>query len=78
MIDSKEKKSSEKTRQKGNSNLPYFLSHALTASLVGDLQLYEIFDTYRESDYLIVGISESSILKGFAQYIIMRTDRIRS
>ncbi|OLS26787.1 MAG: hypothetical protein HeimC3_06790 [Candidatus Heimdallarchaeota archaeon LC_3] len=57
-IESKKKKHRDKSRQKGNSNLPYFLSHALTASLVGDLQLFEIFDTYRESKYAIQGSLE--------------------
>ena len=59
-IKDKEKndKKKNKTRQKGNSNLPYFLSHATSASLVGDLQLFEIFDTYRESKYAVQGSLE--------------------
>jgi hypothetical protein len=52
------KKSKEKIRAKGNSNLPYFLSHAITANLVGDLQLFQMFDTYRESQYAVQGTFE--------------------
>ncbi|MFW9929798.1 MAG: hypothetical protein ACFFD1_10440 [Candidatus Thorarchaeota archaeon] len=40
------------------SDLPYFLSHAMITALVGDLQLFEIFDTYRESKYAIQGSFE--------------------
>ncbi|MHA1984810.1 MAG: hypothetical protein ACW967_10670 [Candidatus Hodarchaeales archaeon] len=52
------KKPKEKVRIKRNSNLPYFLSHAITANLVGDLQLFDMFDTYRESQYAVQGTFE--------------------
>ncbi|MCH8907599.1 MAG: hypothetical protein IH840_10955 [Candidatus Heimdallarchaeota archaeon] len=39
---------------------PDFLAHALGVAAFGDLGLFEIFDTFREAEYLVVGTMESN------------------
>ncbi len=41
------------------TNLKDFISHALAVIAVGDLQLFEIFDTFRESNYQFLGVLHS-------------------
>lgn len=64
--ETKQKQSSTVTKitSSGRDNLPLYLSHALTINIVGDLHLFEIFDTIREFKYSVVGILESDYGKG--------------
>ena len=58
------KKEDKKTKETTKTihppnNLSDFISNALAVIAVGDLQLFEIFDTYRESNYQFLGVLHS-------------------
>ncbi len=46
-----------------------FLSEAITVDVVGDLKLFEMFDTYRESQYMIIGVLETDFKEDKTSFI---------
>jgi hypothetical protein len=58
-----------KTMKKKRALLPSFISHDIGVEAVGDLNLYELFDTFRESKYLIIGALESNFAAGETTFI---------
>ncbi len=63
------KKEKKKKFSKKRNFLPSFLSHNIGVEAVGDLELYEIFDTFRESQYLIIGALESNFTEGITTFL---------
>lgn len=63
-------KKKEKIVQKQDSpaNLVDFISHSLALISVGDLQLFEIFDTFRESSYQFLGVLHSDFNKQISTF----------
>ncbi len=49
--------------------IPDFVGGALTVIALGDLNLVEIWDTYRESDYIIIGVLESDLVENKTTFI---------
>jgi hypothetical protein len=56
-------------KKKKRQYLPPFLSYNVGVEAVGDLELYEMFDTYRESQYLIIGALESDFVEGSTSFL---------
>ncbi|MHA2366357.1 MAG: hypothetical protein ACXAC7_20540 [Candidatus Hodarchaeales archaeon] len=55
--------------QQMKNYLPSLLSHSIGVEAVGDLNLFEIFDTFRESQYFIIGALESSYKEGKTNFL---------
>lgn len=49
--------------------LPSFISEALTLDAVGDVPLFEKFDTVRESEYTLMGIIENNLNTGHISFL---------
>jgi len=71
-VKKKKEKVKQKIKKKKDRLLPYtpnFISHAMGAVTVGDLDLFEIFDTFRETEYLIVGALESDFDENETKFV---------
>ncbi|MFX1536447.1 MAG: hypothetical protein ACFFDI_19710, partial [Promethearchaeota archaeon] len=50
--------------------LASFLTHAITVDAVGDIKLFEIFDTFRESEYYVEGALESDFERSKTNFLV--------
>ncbi|MFX1254510.1 MAG: hypothetical protein ACFFCZ_23050 [Promethearchaeota archaeon] len=50
--------------------LASFLAHAITVDAVGDIKLFEMFDTFRESDYIVGGALESDFERSKTNFLV--------